>query len=143
MLPRITGEFTVGSDPELRFAPSGIAVASFSAVADKSKKTDDGWEKDKEIWVRVTVFKQMAEHVAESITKGMRVVIAGQINLSDWEDKDGNKRTSAEVVADEIGVSLRFGTAKYTKAERSATASKPASDNPWETNAGGDSPPPF
>lgn len=143
MLPRITGEFTVGSDPELRFAPSGIAVASFSAVADKSKKTDDGWEKDKEIWVRCTAFKQMAEHVAESVTKGSRVVISGQISLSDWEDKDGNKRTSAEVVIDEIGVSLRFGTAKYTKAERSAQASKPASDNPWDTNQGGDSPPPF
>lgn len=143
MLPRITGEFTVGSDPELRFAPSGIAVASFSAVADKSKKNESGeWEKDKEIWVRVTAFKQMAEHVAESVTKGSRVVISGQISLSDWEDKDGNKRTSAEVIADDIGVSLRFGTAKYTKAERSAQASKPATDDPWTTQ-GGDSPPPF
>lgn len=142
MLPRITGEFTVGSDPELRFAPSGIAVASFSAVADKSKKTDDGWEKDKEIWVRVTAFKQMAEHVAESVTKGSRVVISGQISLSDWEDKDGNKRTSAEVVADEIGVSLRFGTAKYTKAERQQQAA-PAADNPWASGTGTADNPPF
>lgn len=145
MLPRIHGEFTVGSDVTLKYAQTGTAVASFSAVASKDKKNAAGeWEKDKEIWIRVTTFKQVAEHVAASVTKGSRVVIDGTISVSNYETKEGEKRQGVEVIADEIGVSLRFGTAEYKKAERAsggAPAAAKADTSPWDQPSGNE--PPF
>lgn len=134
MLPRITGEFTIGSDPELRFTQIGKAVASFSAVASKSKKDDAGnWVDDKDIWVRVTVWDRVAEHVAESFTKGSRIVLSGTIHEEKWTDKDGNDRKTLNVTADEIGASIRFGSTVYTKAERASAAGPVGADNPWAT----------
>lgn len=137
-LLRVTGEVTVGSDPELRYTQTGKAVASFSAIASKSKKDDAGnWVDDKEQWVRVTVWDQAAEHVAESVVKGMRVVITGDIYTEKYTDKDGVERTSTNVTAHEVGVSLRFGTATYTKAERSNTSAPAGGADPWATGSTG------
>lgn len=141
-LPRISGEFTLGGDPELRFTQSGKAVASFSAIASKSKnvgtRENPDWQDDKEIWVRVTVWDKIAENVAESLEKGSRVVIIGEIFTEKYTDRDGNERTSLNVNAFEIGPSIRFATAKITKAERSNTASPSGAADPWASSSNSD-----
>lgn len=127
-LPQVTGEFRLAADPELRFAPSGVAVGSFRAVASKPKKTDAGWEDDKECWLNVTCFKQLAENVAESLEKGMLVTITGSLETRNYETREGEKRTSFDLIAESIAPSLRFATAKVTKAARTAggTGATPA-----------------
>lgn len=135
-LPKVHGEFTVGADPELKFTQSGKAVCSFSAIASKPKKNDnDEWVDDKEIWVRLTFWDQQAENVAESITKGMRIIVDGAIHVRKYEDKEGNERQSIEIDYAEIGPSIKFATAKVTKAERSNTAAAPAAADPWQSSS--------
>ena len=138
MLPRLTGELRLGADPVLRFAKGGMAICSFSAVADKSKKDEatGEWEKDKEIWIRVTTFKDIAEHVAETFGKGDLIFVEGQVSTSEWTTKEGVARTTVEVTADIVGPSLRYATAAVTKVQRSTPQqqSAPAND-PWSTAA--------
>lgn len=135
----------VGSDPELRFTPSGQAVANFSLCQTPrtfDKQTNE-WTDGEPNWFRVNVWQQMAEHVAESVTKGMRLVVTGKLVIRKYETSDGTKGTSVELTADEVGVALRYGSAKFTKAERSggqgggqqqAASRQPvAQDNPWQT----------
>lgn len=119
MLPTVTGEFRAGADPTLRFAPSGVAVSELRAVASSRKKDEDGkWVDDKSVWVTITTFRQLAENVAETITKGDLVVVSGKLQVEEWEDKDGAKRTSVKVIADHIGPALAYATAKVSKTER-------------------------
>lgn len=155
MLPYINGEFRAAADPELRFAPSGVAVGKIRAVASKRKKNEnDEWVDDKNCWVNVTCFKQLAENIAESIQKGDLFVVSGTIETDDWEDRDGNKRTSINVIANNIGPSLAYATARVAKTERrqndgggqrQATRSTSRDDNdPWGTSSNDDSgEPPF
>jgi single-strand DNA-binding protein len=120
-LPTVAAEFRAVADAELRFAPSGVAVAKVRAVASKQKKNDAGeWVDDKDCWVSVVAFKRLAENMAESILKGDLFVVVGKINTEDWEDKDGNKRTSINVVADHIGPSLTFNPAIPQRTERAS-----------------------
>jgi single-strand DNA-binding protein len=146
MLPTITGEFTVVADPELRFTPSGAAVANIRAVANKKKKNEQTgeWVDDKHCWVNLTAWNQMAENVAESIVKGMKVVVTGRLETRDYETSDGQKRISVDVEIFEIGPSLRFATAKVTKAERrsaESTGSRPPAEDTWATSPSNDEPP--
>lgn len=153
MLPIIQGEFRAAADPELRFSPSGVAVGSVRAVAAKKKKNDSTgeWEDDKLCWIRVTCFKQLAENLVESISKGDSFVLVGKLSTEEWEDKDGNKRTSVEVVADFIGPSIAFATAKVTRAQRAGGGDgggqpqQAAGADPWQTPAPAGAPedPPF
>lgn len=134
-LPQFVAEMRVGSDPQIKFAQSGMAITSFSAVADKRKKNDESgeWETVKNIWVRVTAFKKLAENVAGSVKKGDLVLVVGEINQDEYE-KDGEKRKSLEVVANYVGLSLTFNEATSSRGEKKAA---PAED-PW---SGGDESP--
>lgn len=148
-LPQVTGEMRVVADPELRFAPSGMAVGTVRLVSNSRKKNAAGeWEDDQVCWVRGVLFKQQAENMVESVSKGDLVVVTGRLHTDEYE-KDGVKRTSVELLLDEIGVSLRWATAKATKAERkqgstSGGSSRPAvADDPWATPGAQSDDPPF
>lgn len=151
MLPEVTGEFRAAADSELRFTPSGMAIASVRAVASSRKKDDSTgeWSDDKTCWVKVIAFKRLAENMAESIVKGSLFTVTGRIQTDEWEDKEGVKRTTIEIVANTLGVSIAFDPVSGggKKAERqSAGASSQEEGNPWDTGSGGtDQPeePPF
>ena len=106
-------------DPELRFTPRGQAVATFGLAVNRrwqNRQTQE-WE-EKVSFFDVTCWAQMAENVAESVQKGTRVVVTGRLDQRSWETNDGDKRSKIEIVADEIGPSLRYATAGVTKNER-------------------------
>jgi single-strand DNA-binding protein len=145
MLPSITGEFRAVDDPELRFTPSGQAVANLRIVANSRKKNKDTgeWEDDKVVWLNLTAWGQMAENVAESVTKGTLITVKGRLETRAYETREGEKRQSFDVTADEVGVSLARDAAKVLKAERSSgggTSATPKSD-PFGTPPQEDEPP--
>jgi len=128
----IVGNMT--RDAELRFTPAGTAVASFGIAVNKRKKDGDQWVDDGAEFFDVTCWKQLAENVAESIEKGTRVVVTGRLQQQSWETDDGQKRSKVQIVADEVGPSLRWATCEVTKTERSdraiaATNTAPAFDD--------------
>ena len=106
-------------DPELRFTPSGQAIATFGIAVNRSwrNKQSNEWEEAVSFF-DVTCWAQMAENVAESVTKGTRVLVSGRLEQRSWETNDGEKRSKIEIVADEIAPSLRYATAGVTKNER-------------------------
>lgn len=108
----------VTRDPELRFTPSGQAVATFGlAVNRKWKDRNDEWQEQVSFF-DVTAWGQLGENVAESCPKGSRVVVTGRLEQRSWETEGGDKRSKVEVIADEVGPSLRWATAHVTKNER-------------------------
>lgn len=109
----------VTRDPELRYTPSGQAVASFGLAVNRrwqNRQTND-WEEQTSFF-DVKCWAQMAENVGESVQKGSRVVVSGRLEQRSWESENGDKRSKVEVVADEIGPSLKWATATVTKNER-------------------------
>ena len=105
-------------DPELRFTPSGVAVAKFR-VASTPRTFDretNAWKDGESLFLSCSVWRQVAEHVAETLTKGMRVIVQGRLKQRSYEDREGVKRTVFELDVEEIGPSLRSATAKVTKA---------------------------
>lgn len=144
MLPRTFGEFTMVADPELRFTPSGMAVCNGRLVADKQKKDGDQWVDDKICWLSFTAFKKMAENIAESCTKGTKVMASGVLQTEEWEDKTtGEKRSKMVLVIDDFGVSVRFDTVTVNRAQRMGhQAAAPSPDNdPWAIAPSTDEPP--
>lgn len=130
-------------DPELRFTPSGAAVCNFT-VAHTPRRFDkqtNEWRDEETIFLRCNVWRDMAEHVAESLTRGTVVVVSGKLGARSWEDKSGNKRTDLEVTVDNIGPSLARATAKVTRSQRSGGEAlsgnvvQPGTDDPWATPA--------
>ena len=120
----------VVADPELRFGANGNAVLNLRVVTAGRRKTDDGWvDVDTTFW-SVSAFRQLAENAAESLSKGDLVIVTGKAKSRDWEDKEGNKRTSWEVSADHIGVDLVRTTTKTNQVARSSTA-----DDAWVSDA--------
>jgi single-strand DNA-binding protein len=121
-------------DPELRFLPNGAAVANFTVASTPSHfdKASGRWVDDPALFLRCNAWRQLAENVAESLTRGTRVVVTGRLRQRSFETKEGEKRTVIELEVDEVGPSLRYATAKVSKVERSgpSQASAPASD-PW------------
>lgn len=118
----LTGRLT--ADPELRFSASGSPVARFSVVTSrrfKNDKTGEWEDRDTSFWDCVA-FGQLAENVAESLTRGTAVIVTGRAAQRTWETKEGEKRRSIEVTADEVAPSLRWASAKITRAERSRPA---------------------
>lgn len=105
-------------DPELRFTPSGAAVAKFTVASTPRTYDKDAqaWKDGTTLYLPVSVWRQQAEHVAESVVKGCRVVVQGRLSQRSYEDREGVKRTVYELEADEVAVSLRNATAKVTKA---------------------------
>ena len=114
----ITGNLV--DDPELRFTPAGQPVASFR-IASTPRYRDNGtgeWKDGNTLFLTCQVWRRQAENIAESLTRGMRVIVTGRLRQRSYETSEGEKRTVYELQADEIGVSLRNATAKVTKASR-------------------------
>jgi single-strand DNA-binding protein len=115
----IIGNLT--NDPELRFTPSGSAVANFT-VASTPRTFDrqaNEWKDGETLFLRASVWREAAENVAESLTKGTRVIVSGRLKSRSYETKEGEKRTVIELEVDEIGPSLRYANAKVNRAQRS------------------------
>jgi single-strand DNA-binding protein len=139
-------------DPELRFTPSGVAVAKFTVASTPRTydKQTQAWTDGETLFLPVSVWRQQAEYVAESVVQGARVIVQGRLTQRSYEDKQGVKRTVYELEAEEVAVSLRNATAKVTKASggsgsgkqdaRQAAqqgASSPPAEDPWASSAGG------
>lgn len=141
MIP-VTLVGNITADPELRFTPSGAAVASFTVAVSKRVKDGDKWIDGPSSFVRCSVWRQYAENVGDSLAKGNRVIVVGQMAQREYEDKSGEKRSVWECQVDEVGPALRYATARPTKAERTSqnfggqTLKSTASmepDDPWQT----------
>lgn len=115
----VVGNLT--ADPELRFTPSGAAVANFTVASTPrtfDRQTNE-WKDAETLFMRCSVWREAAENVAESLTRGTRVVVSGRLVSRSWEDKEtGQKRSVMEMQVDEVGPSLRYATAKVTKTQR-------------------------
>ena len=149
----VVGNLT--NDPELRFTPSGAAVASFT-VASSSRvldKTTNEWKDGETVFMRCSVWRQYAENVAESLTKGTRVIVSGRLKQRSYETREGEKRQIMELEVEDVGPALRYATAKVTRTQSQGGgfgggngggggASAPA-DDPWASSpgAGFDEPP--
>jgi single-strand DNA-binding protein len=109
------------ADPELRFTPSGAAVASFRIASTPRifDKNSNEWKDGEGLFLSCSVWRQAAENVAESLQKGMRVIVQGRLKQRSYETKEGEKRTVVELDVEEIGPSLKSATAKVTRAQRS------------------------
>lgn len=107
----------LGNDVELRFTPSGSAVASFTIASTPrhfDKRTNE-WVNDETLWMRCTAWRDLAEHIAETLRKGMRVIAQGRLTQRSYQDRNGVDRTVVELTVDEIGPSLRYATAQVTR----------------------------
>lgn len=143
-LPHVTIEGRMVADPELRFAPSGTAVAKFRLVASSRKKNDAGeWVDDRTLWINVTSFKQLAEHVAESLGKGDLVVCTGRLQTDEWTTDSGEKRSQTALIADAVAASLQFRTIKHGEGQVSRSSGAPADADPWASGGGQAEEPPF
>src|SRR4051812_27501960 len=114
----IIGNIT--NDPELRFAPSGAAVANFTiASTPRTLDRQSGeWKDGETLFMRCSLWREAAENVAESLQRGTRVIATGRLKSRSYETKEGEKRTVTELDVDEIGPSLRYATAKVNKTQR-------------------------
>ena len=128
----IIGNLT--TDPELRFTPSGAAVANFG-IANNPRTFDrqsNEWKDGETLFLRCNIWRQPAENLAESLTKGTRVIVVGRLKQRTFETREGEKRTVVELDVEEIGPSLRWATAEVKKATRSSGGSGGAQgEDPW------------
>jgi single-strand DNA-binding protein len=109
------------ADPELRFTPSGAAVANFTVASTPrmfDRQTNE-WKDGEALFLRCNIWREAAENVAESLTRGSRVIVTGRLKQRSYETREGEKRTVVELEVDEIGPSLKYATAKVNKASRS------------------------
>ncbi|WP_265442527.1 single-stranded DNA-binding protein [Flexivirga meconopsidis] len=115
----IIGNLT--QDPELRFTPNGAAVANFTVASTPrymDRQTNE-WKDGETLFMRCSVWREAAENVAESLTRGSRVIVSGRLKSRSWDDKEtGQKRSAMELEVDEVGPSLRYATAKVNKTQR-------------------------
>jgi single-strand DNA-binding protein len=163
----VVGNLT--ADPELRFTPSGAAVANFTVASTPRifDRQSNEWKDGDALFMRCSIWREAAENVAESLTRGSRVVVQGRLKQRSYETREGEKRTVVELEVDEIGPSLKYATAKVNKASRSGGGgggfgsggggSRPSSgggaeqpkEDPWGSApasgsfSGGDDEPPF
>ncbi len=136
-------------DPELRFTPSGAAVANFRIASTPrtfDKQTNE-WKDGDSLFLSCSVWRQAAENVAESLQKGMRVVVTGRLKSRQYETREGEKRTVFEIDVEEVGPSLKYATAKVTRTQRSGGGGgysgggqggggqQGGGDDPWATPA--------
>ena len=149
----IVGNLT--NDPELRFTPSGAAVASFTVASTPRvlDKATNEWKDGEALFMRCSVWRQYAENVAESLTKGSRVIVTGRLKQRSYETREGEKRTVVEMDVDEVGPALKYATAKVNKVSRggggfgegggtsggSSSSANSAGDDPWASSSTGGS----
>ena len=115
----VVGNLT--ADPELRYTQNGLPVANFT-IASTPRTFDrqaNEWKDGEALFLRASVWREFAEHVAGSLTKGMRVIAQGRLRQRSYQDREGNNRTAIELEVDEIGPSLRYATAQVTRAASS------------------------
>ena len=135
----VVGNLT--ADPELRFTPSGAAVANFTVASTPrtfDRQTNE-WKDGEALFLNCSVWRQAAENAAESLTRGMRVIVQGRLKARSYETREGEKRTVFEIDVDEVGPSLKYATAKVTKTTRSGGGQGGGlggGDDPWASNAG-------
>lgn len=124
-------------DPELRFTPSGAAVAKFRVASTPRSydKASGEWKDGEPLFLACTVWRQAAENVAESLQRGARVVVTGRLKQRSYETREGEKRTVIELEVDEVGPSLRYATAKVQKMSRSSGDTAPRGDDAFSTPA--------
>jgi single-strand DNA-binding protein len=143
----IIGNLT--ADPELRYTPSGAPVAGFTIASTPRyfDKDTNGWKDGDPLFLRCSIWRGYAENAAETLTKGMQVIATGRLKQRSYEDREGVKRTVVELDVDEIGPTLRFATAKVTKATRTGGSQQShgqsgasvqrstghGTDDPWAT----------
>jgi single-strand DNA-binding protein len=137
----VVGNLT--ADPELRFTPSGAAVANFTVASTPrtfDRQTNE-WKDGESMFLNCSVWRQAAENAAESLQRGMRVVVSGRLKARSFETREGEKRTVFEIDVDEVGPSLKYATAKVTKTTRSGAqggggqggGQYGGGDDPWAT----------
>ena len=143
----VVGNLT--NDPELRFTPSGAAVASFTVASSPRvlDKATNEWKDGDPLYMRCSVWRQYAENVAETLTKGTRVIVTGRLKQRSYETREGEKRTVVEMDVEDVGPALRYATAKVTRAARgeggggyggpSSSGGSDASDDPWASAPSG------
>ena len=130
------------ADPELRFTPSGAAVCNFTVASTPRTfdRNSNEWKDGDALFMRCNIWREAAENVAESLTRGSRVIVSGRLKQRSYETNEGEKRTVVELEVDEIGPSLKYATAKVNKANRAggtgagfgATNSSPKpTEDPW------------
>ncbi len=129
----IVGNLT--ADPELRFTPSGAAVASFTVAHTERIRDGNDWKDGDKLFLPCSLWREAAENAAESLHRGDRVVVTGKLKQRSYETKSGEKRTVTELLVDEVGPSLRYATAKVEKTGKksggfTAKKTEPA-DDPW------------
>ena len=143
----VVGNLT--SDPELRYTQNGLAVANFTIASTPRNfdRASNDWKDGEALFLRASVWREFAEHVAGSLTKGSRVIATGRLKQRSYETKEGEKRTSIELEVDEIGPSLRYATAQVTRAASSreggnsgggAPRSNQVTEEPWAASAPAD-----
>ncbi|TFD27493.1 single-stranded DNA-binding protein [Cryobacterium cryoconiti] len=139
----VVGNLT--SDPELRYTANGLAVANFT-IASTPRNFDrqsSEWKDGESLFLRASVWREFAEHVAGSLTKGTRVIATGRLKQRSYETKEGEKRTSMELEIDEIGPSLKYATAQLTRTQSSngprggGAPVVAGNDEPWAATAPG------
>ena len=137
----VVGNLT--SDPDLRYTQSGIPVANFTIASTPKTfdKQSNEWKDGESLFLRASVWRDFAEHVAGSLSKGTRVVAQGRLKQRSYQDKDGQTKTSIELEVDEIGPSLRYATAQVTRTASTGGGGKqqqvPAQADTWATQAPG------
>ena len=122
------------ADPELRFTPNGAAVANFTVASTPrtfDRQTNE-WKDGDAMFLNCSVWRQYAENVAESLTKGMRVIVSGRLKSRSYETREGEKRTVFEIDVDEVGPALRYATAKVTRTQGGG-----GGGGNWQGNQGG------
>jgi single-strand DNA-binding protein len=134
-------------DPELRFTPAGAAVANFTVASTPrtfDRQTNE-WKDQETLFLNCSVWRQAAENAAESLTRGMRVIVSGRLKARSYETREGEKRTVFEIDVDEVGPSLKYATAKVTKTTRSGGQGggggfSGGGDDPWASSPQGGAP---
>ncbi|CAJ1510833.1 MULTISPECIES: single-stranded DNA-binding protein [Mycobacteriaceae] len=160
----VVGNLT--ADPDLRFTPSGAAVANFTVASTPRvfDRQSNEWKDGDALFLRCNIWREAAENVAESLTRGSRVIVTGRLRQRSFETREGEKRTVYEVEVDEVGPSLRYATAKINKVSRGgggggfgggggmsapSAPSGPPAEDPWGSApasgsfGGADDEPPF
>jgi single-strand DNA-binding protein len=140
----VVGNLT--SDPELRYTQNGLAVANFTIASTPRSfdRASNDWKDGEALFLRASVWREFAEHVAGSLTKGSRVIATGRLRQRSYETKEGEKRTSFELEIDEIGPSLRYATAQVTRTSSSREGGSggggrpQVADEPWAASAPAD-----
>jgi single-strand DNA-binding protein len=139
----VVGNLT--ADPELRFTPSGAAVANFTVASTPrtfDKQTNE-WKDGEALFLNCSVWRQAAENAAESLQRGMRVIVQGRLKARSYENREGEKRTVFEIEVDEVGPSVKYATAKVTKTSRGGGGGGGGGgqggafggDDPWASSA--------